>query len=194
MTKNNISITELTKTTGAKEKRSKGDMEEPTATKKAISVLYFALGMAARKTNANKFPSTNTARISLTDLLKNCKDCFEKPKNEKLDRFKVLSRKQHEGETLRQFWNELNGLAAKCNFGGISESLVKDVIIVNMMNKDVQQKLCTEPKTTKEENIDFAIAYEEGTIWQKAFDKLEKLDVNTESGEINNVNQSVTKR
>ena len=170
------------------------DMEEPTATKKAISVLYLALGMAARITFANTFPSTNIARISLTDLLKKCKFCFEKPKNETLDRFKILSRKQHGGETLRQFWNELNGLAAKCNFGRITESLVKDVFIVNMMNKDVQQKLCTEPKTTIEENIEFAIAYEEGTIRQKSFDKLEKLNVKTEAGEINKVNQSVTKR
>ena len=85
MAKNNISITELTKTTGAKEKSLMGDMEEPTATKKAVSVLYLALGMAARKTIANKFPGTNIARMSLIDLLKNCKDCFEKPKNEVLD-------------------------------------------------------------------------------------------------------------
>ena len=103
MSKNNFSITELTKTTEVKEKSLMDDIEEPTATKKAISVLFLVLGMAARKTIANMFPNTNIARISLTDLLKNCKDCFEKPKNETLDRYKILSRKQHEGETLRQF-------------------------------------------------------------------------------------------
>ena len=148
-----------------------GDMEETTAMKKAISVLYLALAMAARKTIAYKFPTTNIVRITLTELLKNCKECFQKPKTETSDRFKLLSRKQK--ETLGQFWNELNGLAAKCNFGGITESLVKDVFIVNMMNKVVQQKVCTEPKATVQENIEFAIAYERGTIRQKSFDKLE---------------------
>ena len=75
---------------------------------------------------------------------------------------------------MRQFWNELNGLAPKCNFWGITERLVKDVFSVNMANKDVQQKLCTESKTTVQETIQFAISYEEGAIKQQSFEKLDK--------------------
>ena len=92
-----------------------GNLDEIPAAKNAINVLYLALGIAVRKTIADKFPNINIAGLSLTDLIKNCKDCFEKPKNETLDRFKFLSRKQKEGETLRQFWNELIGLAVKSN-------------------------------------------------------------------------------
>ena len=164
MAKSNISVAELTKTTGNKDKNLMGDREEATAMKKANSVVYVALGMAARKTISGKFPTVNIARITLEDLIKTFKDCLEKPKNETLDRFKFLSRKQKENETLRQFWNELNGLAAKCNFGNITESLVKDVFIVNMNNKDVQQKLCSEPKSTIADTIQFAISYEEGAL------------------------------
>ena len=152
MAKNNISLAELIKT-GNKEKSLVGDLDELPATKKIISVLYLALGSAGRIKITDKFPNANVATISLPDLLKNCKDCFQKPKNETLYRFKFLSRKDKERESLRNFWNELNGLAAKCNFGGITNSLVKDVFIVNMANQDVQQKLCTEPKTTAEETI-----------------------------------------
>ena len=115
MAKKNISIIELTKTTGTKDKSLMGNLDEIPAAKIAINVLYLELGIAVRKTIADKFPNINTAGLSLTDLLKNCKDCFEKPKNETLDRFKFLSRKQKEGETLRQFWNELIGLAVKSN-------------------------------------------------------------------------------
>ena len=188
MAKNNISITELTKTTGSNDKSLMQDLDEVPASKKAISVLYLALGSAARKTIADKFPTTNIATINLTDLLKSSKDCSEKPKNETLDRFKFLSRKRKEGETLRQFWNELNGLAAKCNFGLITESFVKDVFIVNMTNKEVQQKLCTEPKGTVADNIQFAIAYEEGIIKQQSFDQLEKPQIKAEVNVINNTN------
>ena len=78
-----------------------------------------------------------------------------------------------DGKTLRQFWNELFGLVAKCNFGGITENFMKDVFIVNMINEKVQHKLCSELKTTIEETIEFAIAYEEGTIRQQSFDKME---------------------
>ena len=98
--KSNISIAELTKTTGTKDKNLMGDMEEATAMKKANSVLYMALGMAARKIISDKFPTVNIARITLEDLIKTCKECFEKPTNETLDRFKFLSRKQKENETL----------------------------------------------------------------------------------------------
>ena len=94
------------------------DMEEATAMKKANSVLYLALGMAVRKTISDKFPTLNIARITLVDLIKTCdcfnmlttivssfcqttivlydNDCFEKPKNETLDRFTIMSRKQKE--------------------------------------------------------------------------------------------------
>ena len=87
----------------------------------------------------------------------------------------------------RQFWNELNGLAAKCNFGGITESLVKDVFIVKMAKKHVQQKLCTEPKTTVNETIQFAIAYEEGTTRQTSIDKLERPNLKSKATEVNNI-------
>ena len=95
-----------------------GDIEEATATKKAINILRLALGTGARKTIADNFSSVYIARIRL----KNYRNCFEKSKNELLDKEKFLSRKQKESETLRQFWNELNGLAAKCNFGQLQRA------------------------------------------------------------------------
>ena len=159
--------------------------------KKANSVLYLAPGMAARKTISDKFPTVNTARNTLVDLIKTCKDCFEKPKNETLDRFKFLRRTQNEQETLRQFWNALNDLATKYNFGNITESLVKDVLIVNMSNKDVQQKLCTEPKATIADTIQFAISYKEGAMRQQPFDNLDKPNIKAEPSEINNINVGV---
>ena len=191
MAKSNISVTELTKTTSNKEKSLMGDMEEATAMKKANSVLYLAPGIAARKTISDKFPTVNTARNTLVDLIKTCKDCFEKPKNETLDRFKFLSRNQKEQETLGQFWNALNALVTKCNFGNITESLVKDVLIVNMSNKDVQQKLCTEPKATIADTIQFAISYKEGALRQQPFDNLDKQNIKAEPSEINNINVGV---
>ena len=48
-----------------------GDMDEIPAAKKAYSVLYLALGTAAHKMIADKFPTTNIVRASLTNLLKN---------------------------------------------------------------------------------------------------------------------------
>ena len=70
LAKDNISIPEITKTTGTKDKTLMGDMDERPATKKAISVLYLALGTAALKTIVDKFSTTNIGKVGLTDLLK----------------------------------------------------------------------------------------------------------------------------
>ena len=70
-------------------------------------------------------------------------------------------------ETLKQFWHSLKVMASECDFGAQTESLVHDIIVLNMENLAVQEKLCTEPKTSPKDALDFAIAYEEGTLRQK---------------------------
>ena len=64
---------------------------------------------------------------------------------------------------------------------------MKEVFIVNLNNKDVQQKLCTEPKNTIAETIQFAITYEEGALRQQSFDKLDKPNIKPEPNEIKNI-------
>ena len=67
---------------------------------------------------------------------------------------------------LFQFWHALNGLAATCDLGEITATLVLDMFILHMNNKKVQEKLCTEPKEP-EQALEFAIAFEEGVKRQK---------------------------
>ena len=77
-----------------------------------------------------------------------------------MDRHTFLSRKQRPTESLHQFSNSLNGKAAKCNFGKQTEGLVYDICVLNMSNKLVQKNLCTEPKQTPAEALQFAVAFE----------------------------------
>ena len=70
---------------------------------------------------------------------------------------------------------------------------MKDVFIVNMNNKDEQQKLCTEPKSTIADTIQFAISYEEGALRQQSLEKMDKPNIKPEPNEINNIT-SGTKR
>ena len=72
-------------------------------------------------------------------------------------------------QTLEQFWHSLNGMASECVFGAQTQSLVHDIFILNKKNLAVQEKLCTEPKTITKDALDFAIAYEEGTLPQKSY-------------------------
>ena len=56
----------------------------------------------------------------------------------------------------------LNRLAAKCDFGNQTEGLVYNIFVLNMSNKQLQEKLCSEPKDNPADALQFAIAFEDG--------------------------------
>ena len=65
-------------------------------------------------------------------------------------------------ESLHQFWNTLNGLAAKFEIEGQTNSLVYDIFILNMHNKAVHETLCTEHNDSPDETLEISIAFAEG--------------------------------
>ena len=71
--------------------------------------------------------------------------------------------------TLELFRHSLNRMASECDFGAQTESHVHEIFILNMKNLFVQEKLCTESKATSIDALDFATAYEEGTLRQKSY-------------------------
>ena len=93
---------------------------------------------------------------------------FPDKKNRTLDRRKFFSRMQQPGETLQQFWHTLHGLAALCDFGEITKTLVLDMFILHMNNKKVQEKLHTEHREP-DQALEFAIAFEEGVKRRKSY-------------------------
>ena len=163
-----ISIAEVLKTVTNEADRNKAllnNLDHPVAQRKCV--LYVSLGSAARKTFNDKHPRVKISEITLQVLLANCKSTFDTKRNKTLDRFRFLSRKEMPSETLEQFWHSVNGLESECDFGAQSDSLVHDIFILIMKNLAVQEKLCTEPKASLKDALDFAIAYEEDTLRQK---------------------------
>ena len=169
MAKYSISITELTRAVTEQTSRVRplmGDLDEDPANKKTISVMYLSLGEAARKQFMDKYPNTALWELKARELIHLCNECFRK-KNEIVlwiatDSFRDCS------ETLSQFWHALNRLAAICDFGEITTTLVHYMFILHMSNKKVQEKLCTESKES-DQALDFAIACEEGVKRQKTY-------------------------
>ena len=94
---------------------------------------------------------------------------FQKTAEPHFRKIQVFLQKTTKYETLRQFWNALRGLAARCDFDNQTESLIMDAFIQNMHNKTVQERLSTEPKENTQEALRFAVAFEEGISQQKSF-------------------------
>ena len=137
------------------------NLNEATAERKTVSILFLSLGAAGRKNLSYKVPYMGVAMAALREIKEICESCFLKPRKRTLDRYKFFSRKQHQTETLRQFWNVLTGLASRCDFGEQTNSFIKDAFIQNRTNKIILQRLCTEPKGEPEEALRFAAAFEE---------------------------------
>ena len=138
MAKFSISITELTRDADQQNPRARallGDMDEDPANKKVVSVLYLSLGEAARKIFKDKYPHTTLWNLKVRELIQLATGCFQIKRNRTLDRHKFFSGMQQPGETLQQFWHTLNGLAAPCDFGEITKTLVLDMFILHMNNK-----------------------------------------------------------
>ena len=66
----------------------------------------------------------------------------------------------------------LNGPAAKYDFGNQTEGLVYDIFVLNMAYKQVQEKLCTEPKDHPAEALQFALAFEGGLKRQRTYENI----------------------
>ena len=117
-------------------------MTRKIAQRKVVSILYLSTGKVGLKMLMDKYTNINIFVVELNELLnKNCRNCFETRRNRTLDRHEFSSRKQKGTESLHQFGNALNGVASKCDFGNQSESLLYDIFILNMIYKQVQEKL-----------------------------------------------------
>ena len=69
---------------------------------------------------------------------------FVRKTNVKIERQKLLNRKQRDRESLEQFWGALAEMAKKYDIAAGEEKWIRDFFINNMKNYDIQRKLLTE--------------------------------------------------
>lgn len=77
-------------------------------------------------------------------LLEKFQDHFAPRKNVTMSRFAFFNRKQLENETIDQYVTELVNLAASCEFADLKNSIVKDVMITNLKETYIKEKLLME--------------------------------------------------
>ena len=107
-----------------------GNLAEIRATRKMISLLFISIRSTDRKTLLDKFSKINILLIDLKTFVQNCAEYFQTRRNRTLDQHILLSRKQKPNETLHQFRNILNGLAARCEFRNQTDGLVHDIVCI----------------------------------------------------------------
>ena len=73
---------------------------------------------------------------------------FQPRKNLTFLRFTFLTARQNEGEKFDEFYTRLRKLSEDCEFGTLRDSLIKDLIIIDLYDKKLQEHLLRDSEIT----------------------------------------------
>lgn len=96
-------------------------------------VLFFSIvGDGASKIYSNFVFVNDEDKDNLTVVLKKFNDYFMPDKNVTYERHKFFLREQNPGEKVDSYVTELRDLSSTCDFGDLTDSLIKDRIILRI--------------------------------------------------------------
>ena len=81
-------------------------------------------------------------------------------KNETVERHKFFTRNQESGETFDKYLTELRLLEKTCDFGTLSDSLLRDRIVCGLSSSTLRERLLREPNLNLKQCIDICRASE----------------------------------
>ena len=85
---------------------------------------------------------------------------FTPKKNLTLLRFKFFTASQQDGESFDEFLTRLQKLSKDCDFASLQDSLLRDMIIIGILDKRPQERLLRESDITLENTIKHCQAIE----------------------------------
>ena len=86
-------------------------------------------------------------------LIQKFNDYFDPPKKEIEERYKFYSRSKKNNETIEKYIADLKEKAKTCNFGDLTESLVRDMVILDIKDKPLRELLFREKSLNLEKLI-----------------------------------------
>ena len=65
-------------------------------------------------------------------------------------RYKFLTYKQKEGQSFDEFMTQLKNLSSDCEFGELKNSLIKDIVVIGVIDHSLRERMLREPNLTLE--------------------------------------------
>ena len=118
-----------------------GDKPWSLADRKTVSLLYLSIGIEGRLILNCKNPHILIDTLATVDFWKIVEEAFIRPRNITFDRHVFLITKQLRGETVEHYYGKLKELAENCDFENKEETLIRDVLITNLMDPEIQKEL-----------------------------------------------------
>lgn len=119
-------------------KASKNCLEE---TDFQVSLLLSIIGDRALKVYNNFSFSDTQDKNDIKDVLKKFEEYFMPEKNVTYERHKFFLRHQREGEGIDNYATDLRDLSSSCDFGQLTDSLIKDQIVLGIKDNTIKDRL-----------------------------------------------------
>ena len=124
------------------------------------SILLTCIGQHGREIY-NTFSLTEENKLNFDHILDKFEEYCSPKKNMTLIRHKFLSYKQREGQTFSEFLTQLRKLSTDCEFGELKDSLIRDIIVIGILDKRVQERLLRESELTLKRAIEISTSSEQ---------------------------------
>ena len=136
---------------------------EITDASKQRSILISSMGQKAYKILRNIVAPNKPTDVSFKNLVSAMTSHFSRPPSEIVQRFRFNSRVRKQGETVAAYIAELRALSEYCNYGDTLESMLRDRLVCDVNDVQIQKRLLAEDKLTFKKALDISLALEAAT-------------------------------
>ena len=125
------------------------------------SILLTCIGKKGREVYNTFTFATDHDKMKFTKIIEKMDEFCTPCKNITFSRYNFFTCRQREGESFDDFVTNLKKLSQDCEFGTLCDSLIRDVIIIGILDNRVRECLLREHDLTLENTIKHCKAAEE---------------------------------
>ena len=126
-----------------------GDKSWKYCDNKVVSLTYLSLGMEGQRIFGSPEPNIQIDCVTTKELWESLDQVLAKQRNITFDRYTFFTWKKLKGEPVEKFYGCLRELSLNCDLGSHEESIIRDVLIANMQDGEIQRELLKETRTAK---------------------------------------------
>ena len=158
--------------------------------KQKCAVLKHVIGADAAAI-AKTFSFTEAEKDNLDVLLDKYDGYFEPIRNVTVERYKFNKRIQQQGEPFDAFLTDLRHLAKTCEYGDLTESLIKDRVVIGIFDDCVRERLLRQKDLTLRTAAEMCRSFEMSKVQVKEMSKT--VNVNVLSNKVDKHDEKWTK-
>ena len=120
-----------------------------------------------------KLALTEEAKKDLNAIVEALNKYFVPKRSVTYERFIFNTCQQENGESIDAYVNRLRGLSATCEFGDLTDSFIRDRVVLGTKHSSIRGRFLTEDNLTLEKSIAIGRSYEQAQKQLKAIDNNE---------------------